>query len=101
MADIFEKTLYLGLGLFSMTKERAEAIIDELVEKGKVSKDDSAKAVRSLLDRAEKEKDQFEQKVQESIDTSLKKLHLATVDDIDQINKKLDKIIKAQSQKSE
>lgn len=97
MADLLEKTLYLGLGIFSMTKERAEEIIDDLVEKGKVSKDDSAKAVRSLLDRAEKEKDVFEKKVDESIENSVKKLHLATRQDIDEINKKLDKILKAKS----
>ena len=35
MTDLLEKTLYIGLGLFSMTKERAEEIINELVETGK------------------------------------------------------------------
>lgn len=96
MADLFEKTLYLGLGIFSMTKERAEEIIDDLVEKGKVSKDESAKAVRDLMDRAEKEKSHFDKKLNQTVEDTVKHLHLATQKDIDEINKKLDKLLKSQ-----
>lgn len=94
MADLFEKTLYLGLGIFSMTKERAEAIINDLVEKGKVSKDESAKAVRDLMDRADKEKGEFEKKLNQVIEETVTRLHLATRKDIDEINRKLDQILK-------
>ncbi|MBN2105174.1 hypothetical protein JW835_14135 [bacterium] len=96
MADLFEKTLYLGLGIFSMTKDRAEEIINDLVEKGKVSKDESAKAVRDLMDRAEKEKSHFDKKLNQIIEDTVKNLHLATRKDIDEINKKLDKLLKSQ-----
>ena len=96
MTDLLEKTLYIGLGLFSMTKERAEEIINELVEKGKVSKDESAKAVRELMDRAEKEKHAFDKKLDAALENSIKRLHLATHDDVHSIEKKVDKLLKAQ-----
>lgn len=97
MADIFEKTLYLGLGIVSMTKDKAEEIIKDLVEKGKMSEDESAKAVRDLMDRAEKEKSAFEAKVNEAIENAVKRLHLATQDDIEKLDKKLDKLMKDQA----
>ena len=31
MADIFEKTLLAGLGLFDLTKEKAEKVVNELI----------------------------------------------------------------------
>lgn len=95
MTDLLEKTMYMGLGLFSLTKERAEEMIDDLVEKGKVSKDESAQAVRDLMDKAEKEKTAMEKKIDTAIETSIQRLHLATREDIDAINKKLDKLMKA------
>ena len=97
MADIFEKTLYLGLGIVSMTKDKAEEIIKDLVEVGRLSQDESAKAVRDLMDRAEKEKSAFDAKINEAIENAVKRLHLATQDDIDKLNKKLDKLLKDQA----
>lgn len=34
MADLFEKTLLAGLGLFDLTKEKAEKIVNELIKRG-------------------------------------------------------------------
>ncbi len=94
MTDIFEKTLYLGLGIISMTKDKAEEIIDELVEKGKMSEDESAKAVKDLMNRAEKERKALDDKINESLEKAIKRMHLATRKDIEEINKKLDMLAK-------
>ena len=94
MTDIFEKTLYLGLGIISMTKDKAEEIIGELVEKGKMSEDQSAKAVKDLMNRAEKERKALDNRLNESIEKAIKRMHLATRNDIEEINKKLDALAK-------
>lgn len=96
--NIFEKSIYLGLGVLNLTREKAQEIIDDLVERGKVSKDESSKAVRDLMNRAEKEKAEWEKSFNQSVEKTVKNLHLATKDDIEAINKRLDKM--AQSQKS-
>jgi polyhydroxyalkanoate synthesis regulator phasin len=97
MTDIFEKTFYMGLGIISMTKDRAESLINELVESGKVSKEESSKAVRDLLDRAEKEKKAFDRRIYDTMEESVKRLHLARQSDIEEINKKLDALLKSQT----
>jgi polyhydroxyalkanoate synthesis regulator phasin len=93
MTDIFEKTLYLGLGIVSMTKDRAEEIINDLVERGKVSENESAKAVRDLMSRAEKERNALDTKINEAIEKAVKGMHLATRQDIEEINRKLDELM--------
>ena len=96
MADLFEKGLYAGLGILTVTKEKAEKLIEELVDKGKLTQDESAKAIKDLLAKAEEEKKAFGQKVDGAIEGAVRKLNLATQKDLQEINKKLDRILKNQ-----
>ncbi len=93
MSDLIEKGLYFSLGLWSLTKERAEKAVQELVEKGKISKDEGAKIVKNLLTRAEQEKEAILKRIDSALDTSMKKLNLATRKEVERINKKLDAIL--------
>jgi polyhydroxyalkanoate synthesis regulator phasin len=94
MADLFEKGLYMGLGILTVTKEKAEKLIQDLVDKGKLTQDESAKAIKDLLAKAEEEKKAFGQKVDTALEGAVRKLNLVTQKDIQEINKKLDKILK-------
>ncbi len=93
MSDLIEKGLYFSLGLWSLTKERAEKAVQELVEKGKISKDEGAKIVKNLLTRAEQEKEAILKRIDSALDNSMKKLNLATRKEVERINKKLDAIL--------
>lgn len=99
MTDIFEKGFYLGLGLLSLSKEKAEEIINDLVEKGKISSEQSSKAIKDLLAKAEEEKKVLTEKIDSALESAMKKMNLATRHDLEELNKKLDKIIKQQKQK--
>ena len=48
MADIFEKTLLAGLGLFDLTREKAEKLVNDLIKRGELSQSDKAKAVKEI-----------------------------------------------------
>lgn len=97
MTDLLTKTFYLGLGLYSMTKERAEEVIDELVESGRMRREESSKAVDDLMARAEKEKAAFDQKVHDAMEEAVKNLHLARQSDIEELSRKLDQLLDAKS----
>ncbi|MCW2279163.1 phasin family protein [Heliophilum fasciatum] len=70
MKDVFRRTLLAGLGAVSLTKERAESIVDELVKKGELSKDEAAKTVSELLDKSKEQREA----VGEAIKTEVSKL---------------------------
>ena len=93
MFETLDKLMLAGLGAMSMTKEKAEEIFDEYVEKGKAQKDQRSGFVKDLVDRAEKSKKDMEKLISEQIDKALAKQPLATKDDIKRIEAKLDQLL--------
>ncbi len=43
--DMFDRFVNLGLGMFSLTRERAQAYIDEMVERGEIKREDAKDTV--------------------------------------------------------
>ncbi len=93
MFETLDKLMLAGLGAMSMTKEKAEEIFDEYVEKGKAEKEHRAGFVKDLMDRAEKSKQELEKVISEQIDKALAKQPLATREDLKRIEEKLDKLL--------
>lgn len=93
MFETLDKLMLAGLGAMSMTKEKAEKIFDEYVEKGKVQKDQRSGFVKDVMDQAEKAKEDLEKVVAEQVEKALAKQPLATKDDIKRIEDKLDQLL--------
>ncbi|MFH1093477.1 MAG: hypothetical protein V1739_04885 [Candidatus Omnitrophota bacterium] len=90
MLDILEKIILASVGLASMTKEKAEELVDVLIKKGQVKAKDRNAALSKLLRGTEKFDKDLEKK--------MKQVSLKIVDSsekqIDRIKKKLAKIAK-------
>ena len=93
MFETLDKLMLAGIGAMSMTKEKAEEIFDEYVEKGKAQKEQRPGFVKDVMDHAEKTKSDFEKMVSEQIDKALAKMPLATKDDLKRIEEKLDQLL--------
>ncbi len=63
MEDLFKKTISFGIGLFDYTKEKVEHLVDEMVKRGEVNKQDTTKTVEELWEKASKEQSAFWNKV--------------------------------------
>jgi polyhydroxyalkanoate synthesis regulator phasin len=87
--DILRKTMLLGLGLISLTKEKAEGMVDDLVKRGEVASEDRFKAVEGLLKEAEKQEEEFTRKITKSIHKVIGDLGLPTRKDMDEVLKAL------------
>ncbi len=85
MLDIIKKSIYLGLGFATATKEKVETLVDELIEKEQLAKDEKSKAVRDILDKIEKGEKEFKQKISEEVKEAMSNLGLATQKDIDEL----------------
>lgn len=53
MESIIEKILFASIGAVSLTKEKIEDLVDELIKRGQVAQSERATTVRELLDRLE------------------------------------------------
>ena len=61
--SVLKNTVLASIGLFEITKARAERIIDDLIQKGELSRSDRKNAVLELLDKAEQSSARFRKKV--------------------------------------
>jgi polyhydroxyalkanoate synthesis regulator phasin len=90
--DIIRKTMLLGLGLISLTKEKAEGVVDDLVKRGEVASEDRYKVVDSLLKEAEKQEEELTRKMTKSVQKVVADLGLPTKKDMDEVLRTLKSI---------
>ncbi len=93
MFEALDKLMLAGLGAMSMTREKAEEIFDEYVEKGKAQKEQRSGFVKDVMDQAEKAKSDLEKTISEQVEKALTKQPLATKEDIKRIEEKLDQLL--------
>ena len=94
MPDFFEKAYLAGLGAWSVTKEKAKEIVDDLVEKGKITADEAPKILKEVVAKAEESKKALEERVEKGVENTVNKLNLATKSDVQRVEEKLDLILK-------
>jgi len=89
MFDLLKKTLLTSVGFGVMTKEKIEELGKELVKKGEVTEKEGKEFIDNLLKKSEQAQKEMETKVYGMIQESIRKLNLATKEDVAQLNKKI------------
>ncbi|MHC4237141.1 MAG: phasin family protein [Planctomycetota bacterium] len=93
MFETLDKIMLAGLGAMSMTKEKAESVFDEYVEKGKARKEHRDGFVKDVMEQAEKARTDLEKVISEQVEKTMSKQPLATKDDIKRIEAKIDTLL--------
>lgn len=65
--SLIKRAFYLGLGALSITKEKAERLIDELEEKGEMSKEEGKEFLEEVIKKGEEQKNEIHGMISESI----------------------------------
>lgn len=89
MLDIIKKSINLGLGIASTTKDKVENLVDELIEKGELAKEEKSKAQKEILDKLEKSEKEFRAKTNAVVNETLNKLGFATQKDIKELKRNI------------
>ncbi|MGT2749939.1 phasin family protein [Streptococcus orisasini] len=93
--DELKKILLAGIGLTSMTYEKADGFVKELVEKGRITVDEG-KELQSELKR----KSQAEaQEVLDKVNAKTQNVQYATKEDVSRLEAKLDALLQQSSEK--
>lgn len=79
MRDAFKKGIALGIGLAVAGLEKAEQVIDELVKKGEITRDEAKEVLKT-----------YQKKGEEKQRTILKDLNFATQDDIARLEARIE-----------
>lgn len=89
MKELAKKGLFLSLGLLVMTKEQVEKAVDELVQKGKISAEESKKLVNQLIETGEKEREHVDKALRERMHKILSELNIPTKKDLEALEERL------------
>ena len=93
--DPIMKALSMGLGALSVTKEKADEVIADLVKRGEMSETEGTQLVDRLLKGAERRQKEVEGKVAATVRKVLSDTGLPTRQDFQSLARRLDGIEKA------
>ena len=94
MFDLIKKTMLTGVGLAAVTKEKVEELAKDLTEKGELSEREGKKLLDDLLKRSKQAKEDLDEKIENVVMKVLKKMDVATKNDIARLDKKIKNINK-------
>lgn len=92
--DFFKKSVLFGLGVFDLTKEKAEKLVDEMVKRGEMSQSDKAKAVQELLKGHDERMKKLTAKIDETVEKVTAKVRGKEKDELAKLHQKLDTLTK-------
>jgi len=94
MIENLKKLGIYGVGLALLTQEKIEELVKEASKEGKISKEDSKKAVKELIAASKKEKEKLNKSLKKEIQHILKEVGIPTRKDFASIESKLDALEK-------
>lgn len=65
--DFFTKAMNLGFGAFAVTREKAEKLMEEMVEKGEVSREEAKQTIDELIRRGSEQSNNIRNMIKEEI----------------------------------
>lgn len=96
MLDELKKIFLVGIGSAAYTYEKAAELVDELVEKGKLTIDEgkelSQELRANLMDKTKEATEKYKPLTKEDMKELLSGMNLATKDEIEELKKRLDKL---------
>lgn len=91
---MIKKALYLGLGIFSVTRERTEKMLAELMDKGEITGEEAKQVMDDLVARGEEEKQAIRNLVQEEIGAWKKDFKMVTRSEFEALQARIEALEK-------
>lgn len=89
MDDLFKKFLYTGVGLASLTAEKLQETIDDLVGRGKLSQNEGKKILDDFFSNTDAKKEEFEAKLREAAESAMERFSMPTKEDVTALNQRI------------
>ncbi len=94
MIESLRKVGLLGIGVLSITEEKIKQVVDELVEKGEVSKEEGKTLVHELMAEKTKQMQEFEGKISGDVQNAIERSKVASKDDLLRLEDKITELEK-------
>jgi len=92
MLDAIHKMFLAGVGFASMTKDKIDEHIKELVEKGKLTEKEGREIADDMLKKSKQAKEDFEKQVEKTVQQTLGTLKIASKEDVEKLTARIEKL---------
>lgn len=89
MKDLCRKALLIGMGAAEFTRETLARAVADLEKRGEMSRAEAEKVMRSFARTARERRGELEDGIERAVAAMLGKMHLATTDRMEEIEKRL------------
>jgi polyhydroxyalkanoate synthesis regulator phasin len=94
MIDLFKKGIFLGIGLFEEGREKVEAVVDELIKKGELAKEERTKAIENFIHKIQQQEKAISEKINIEIKKAIDKLGIPSKSEFDKLVKEVETLKK-------
>jgi polyhydroxyalkanoate synthesis regulator phasin len=89
MEDLWRKARHFGLGVVDFTREKVEALVDDMVKRGELTEDETSQAVAQIMEKAKSEQDAFLEKLKPLVEKVVSETGLARAADLKALEKRV------------
>ncbi|WP_417591064.1 phasin family protein [Owenweeksia hongkongensis] len=94
MEDTFKKMLYSGIGFLSLTKSKIDEVVDDLIDRGRLSREEGEKIVNDFKKESGSSKEAVENELLQWMEKALSKMDIARKKDLEQLQKQVEELQK-------
>ena len=90
MEDTLKKIMYTGLGFLSLTKNKVEEMIDDLVDKGRLSREEGQRIMKDFKKDSATSREAMENEMKQWVENAMSKMDIAQKKDLDQLREEVE-----------
>lgn len=101
MAELFDfirKSLLLSIGAIAFTAEKAQELVDELVEKGEITREQGLSMMKDVVEKGTDARKELRQNIKTEVKKVLDEADIPSRTDVRNIEAKLDRLLLMQRQ---
>lgn len=92
MKDVIRKLALAGMGVFSLTREKAEQVVKELVERGQVSAEEAKSVFHDLVEKGEQERAALTQTIRNELNRFREEVGFVTKKELQALEERLSRL---------
>ena len=92
MAGLIEKSVLLGIGILTLTRDKVTQAVNKLVEEGEVKADEAPNVVERLVARGEEEREAVRQMIRDELEKARMNIPVVSRKDIEALSQKIDEL---------
>jgi polyhydroxyalkanoate synthesis regulator phasin len=95
MFDFIKKAIFIGAGLASLTAEKIEEAVKEIVNKGDLTEKQGKELVQELKEKSAKARKELGERIDKMISDTLQKLNIPTRKEVEELKARIEQLEKA------